>query len=525
MVEPKMEYIPGHLKKNLEKWKGKDWYHQRFDGSPYFIHFIGETQITRHVKRKQGGEFSVNYCFFENGKADWYILMDDIKRVANIIINLSKKNPNISKKFIKLWEKDRKLFYKTCLLVDKTDLSKLSNSELIKLHDNFAEITLDMNSSSSLIDGFALGTDELIAKQIQTAFESSSIKGKMRFTEVFSILTAPVHLSFIVDAEIELLRLALLIQKNDFASIFLNESIPAIREKISGTKIKTLLMQHQKKYFWTINNYVSDVVLSEEYFIEELKKILSLNIDLQEEIKKIISTPKVSKIKKKKLLKQLKLSKDLRTLLTISEDFTYWQDERKKSTFWVTHYFSLILSEIAKRTGINLENLKYLSCRELSKIFISPIDESELIARKKGVVYYWDKNGVDALHSKDAEMVKEAILVKTDFSDVNDFRGLTASLGKVVGPVKVIKSATEINRVNQGDVLVAVMTRPDYVPAMKKASAIVTDEGGITCHAAIVSREIGIPCIIGTKIATKVLKDGMMVEVNANHGWVKIIRK
>ena len=59
---------------------------------------------------------------------------------------------------------------------------------------------------------------------------------------------------------------------------------------------------------------------------------------------------------------------------------------------------------------------------------------------------------------------------------------------------------------------------------MKKASAIVTDEGGVTCHAAIVSRELKIPCIIGTKIATKVLKDGQLVEVNANHGWVKIIK-
>jgi pyruvate,water dikinase len=67
------------------------------------------------------------------------------------------------------------------------------------------------------------------------------------------------------------------------------------------------------------------------------------------------------------------------------------------------------------------------------------------------------------------------------------------------------------------------MTRPDYVPAMKKAAAIVTNEGGITCHAAIVSRELGIPCIIGTKIATEVFKDGDVVEVNANHGWVRRI--
>jgi len=68
------------------------------------------------------------------------------------------------------------------------------------------------------------------------------------------------------------------------------------------------------------------------------------------------------------------------------------------------------------------------------------------------------------------------------------------------------------------------MTRPEFLPAMKKSVAVVTDEGGLTCHAAIVSRELGIPCIIGTKIATKVLKTGDLVEVNANHGVVRVMK-
>ena len=69
------------------------------------------------------------------------------------------------------------------------------------------------------------------------------------------------------------------------------------------------------------------------------------------------------------------------------------------------------------------------------------------------------------------------------------------------------------------------MTRPEFVPAMRKAAAIVTDEGGVTCHAAIISRELGKPCIIGTKVATKALKDGQYVDVNANHGIVKVVDK
>lgn len=99
-------------------------------------------------------------------------------------------------------------------------------------------------------------------------------------------------------------------------------------------------------------------------------------------------------------------------------------------------------------------------------------------------------------------------------------RGLSASPGLGSGTVKKIKDVTEIARIEAGDVLVTVMTNPDMVPAMRKASAVVTDEGGRTCHAAIVSRELGIPCIVGAKVATEVLAEGSKVTVDATCGVV-----
>ena len=99
-------------------------------------------------------------------------------------------------------------------------------------------------------------------------------------------------------------------------------------------------------------------------------------------------------------------------------------------------------------------------------------------------------------------------------------KGLGASPGIATGKVKVIFSEKEISKVEEGDILVTTMTTPDMVPAMKRAAAIVTDEGGMTCHAAIVSRELGVPAIVGTKTATKVLKDGMVVTVDGEKGIV-----
>ncbi|MBL7100664.1 MAG: phosphoenolpyruvate synthase [Nanoarchaeota archaeon] len=98
--------------------------------------------------------------------------------------------------------------------------------------------------------------------------------------------------------------------------------------------------------------------------------------------------------------------------------------------------------------------------------------------------------------------------------------GLRASPGVGSGTVKIVHGVEDLGKVLEGDVLVARMTNPDYVASMQRASAIVTDQGGSTCHAAIVSREMGIPCIVGTENATQELKEGEIITVDANSGKV-----
>ena len=99
-------------------------------------------------------------------------------------------------------------------------------------------------------------------------------------------------------------------------------------------------------------------------------------------------------------------------------------------------------------------------------------------------------------------------------------KGLGASPGLVSGAVKIVKDTDELDKVGNGDILVTVMTTPDMVPAMKRANGIITDEGGVTCHAAIVSRELGISCVVGTGDATKILEENEMVTIDGNKGIV-----
>ena len=99
-------------------------------------------------------------------------------------------------------------------------------------------------------------------------------------------------------------------------------------------------------------------------------------------------------------------------------------------------------------------------------------------------------------------------------------RGLGAAPGSASGPVRIITSLADAGRLLDGDVLVTHMTSPDWVPLMRRAAGIVTDSGGMTCHAAIVSRELGVPCVVGTADATRKLRDGELVTVDATHGLV-----
>jgi pyruvate,water dikinase len=171
--------------------------------------------------------------------------------------------------------------------------------------------------------------------------------------------------------------------------------------------------------------------------------------------------------------------------------------------------------ELQKITDKEIVALGILSDR-LQKHYYFPQDTEW--AKEKGKLYIVQTRPVTTI----AETAKSIKAEKGEIATAQTpyLTGSPASPGIGSGPVRILKSPKEIGKVEKGDVLVAPMTSPDYVPAMKKAAAIVTDQGGQTSHAAIVSRELGIPCVVGTKDGTAKLKEGSIVTVNGETGQV-----
>ena len=179
---------------------------------------------------------------------------------------------------------------------------------------------------------------------------------------------------------------------------------------------------------------------------------------------------------------------------------------------------------IRKSLAIIYPKLGELSSVLTTKEILSGILPSieELIKRDKG--YFFGNNllFVDKNRSDIEKIFKIKFKIKKFDSAI--LQGSIAQKGIARGFVRRVMGHKQIGELKKGEILVSSMTIPDFLPAMKKAAAIVTNEGGILCHAAILARELQKPCIIGTKFATHILRDGDYVEVDANNGIVKFIK-
>ena len=194
------------------------------------------------------------------------------------------------------------------------------------------------------------------------------------------------------------------------------------------------------------------------------------------------------------------------------------REMRKKYTKLHNHYYDLLYRRISELWDVTFDEIRYAIAADLED---GPSSLPKKInERKKTWIYYAIGSQFQYLTGCDAEKIYSEL--RKNFDKKHDIiRGTTASGGMVRGNVKVIMGEQDFNKFERGCILVAPNTRPEYLTIMKKAVAIVTDEGGISCHAAIVSRELKIPCIIGTQIATSALKDGDMLEVDADNGIVR----
>lgn len=207
-------------------------------------------------------------------------------------------------------------------------------------------------------------------------------------------------------------------------------------------------------------------------------------------------------------------------IIKIAKAIVFIRTFRTDTYSLVGYRFRKFFTFLSEQFNLTYKDFSYLKASETEEAIrtwgVSSKLKKEIEMKKKAFVYYSIKD-------------KEKIIYKTKIKErkfiAKEIRGKIAYPGQLKGRVRIVLKKNDFAKIKNKDILVTSMTSPDFMVILKKVAAIITNEGGITCHAAIVSRELGIPCIIGTKIATKILKDGDLVELNANNGVVKILKK
>jgi phosphohistidine swiveling domain-containing protein len=226
----------------------------------------------------------------------------------------------------------------------------------------------------------------------------------------------------------------------------------------------------------------------------------------------------------KKVLKKFSNNTSLHSLLkffVLYANYKEWKNFYREQFSFKARFMFI---EIAKRLSLAIEEVGFMTFDEISLYIKSrkTFNREELQKRINDSAFVFLKNELCIVTAKDSLNIIDTHLL-SDMSQ--EIKGTVAFRGLIKGEAKIVISSNDFHKINKGDILVTSTTRPDYIKIMEKAGAFVTNEGGMLSHAAILAREMKKPCVIGTKIATKVLKDGDLVEVDANTGTVTILKK
>jgi phosphoenolpyruvate synthase/pyruvate phosphate dikinase len=316
--------------------------------------------------------------------------------------------------------------------------------------------------------------------------------------KVLEIMLAPEKLSFHQLSELELLR------AEDFK-------------------------KYARRWYWVENSYYKSKVLTADYFQAQVK--LFSRKAAKAKIEKILNYVKEVKHKKELVKKKYHLPDEIMRQAKAMVFSIWWQDHRKRIILWSNSITDEINKKLSRQLNVSEDELMHYTAEEWVKLGEKNIIVAKKIIkeRKKYVVFEFLEDSFKLYYGKKARKIINKWLSKEKRRGNGEWlQGIVVSAGKnkkIRCRVRVLYSSRLTEKMKPDEILVAPMTSPDFIVAMRKAKAIITDVGGLMSHAAVVSRELHIPCIVNTKIATKVLKDGMTVEVDTVRGLVKILKK
>lgn len=488
---------------NLSEWEFE--YQQRDKQTILLSDFFGRSAFEKREKEINLPIIPPDYLFTSSNKG--YAKINQMKNIIESLrkaIGDEKYVDYLFKATLKRMGELEKFSDKVISILKKK--SELSRKEILDLWEEFDEIVL-IAFSWFYIPWYVTEYNLLTDRIKQKLEKNEKIKQITNINNSVAILSFPIKKAMFQEEQKDFFELCKLVKdKNDFKDLaekYLKEH--AWMKTFMTLPIDPLSIQELMD---RVNEEVKGDFIS-QHEIQEKQKIKNNEIT-----KKLLK-----EINDSELISFIEQARELGWLLTFSVELAM------RSLGNLIPFYKIL----AKELGVDYLQWNNLKSSEIIEILKGKlkISNKELEERSNGFVFLME-NGKEGLivgeKGKElAEYLDENIGAVDE--NIKEIRGQGACSGVVRGKVRITLTPKESYKLEKGEILVCSMTSPDYIPAMKRAAAFITDEGGLLCHAAIISREMNKPCIIKTKIATRVLKTGDLIEVDAGKGIVKVLKK
>jgi len=487
------------MKIDYKKITGTHWYRQEITSVNYFA--LGPSWGCLQLLK---GGWQVYWYLKENNTRN-YLSEEYFLQLAKSRFQKYKKDRQSLMTVYQKWLNWNKNFERLINQARSLDLYKLTDQQLLKWNYRLGLKARQFWHQGFFIDIFDTNTEEFIKQELVNA------NLKIKSEEINILLKSP-SLFAGQQYHLDLLKLSSLLKRRSDD----NKLSPIIKKQLQ------LIV---KKHYFIYNSFAQASHLTDKIILRDVNHLTNPTVLLKQELRRLENYQAESARQKEAIFKYYHFSKWLRDVFYFFAILGLWRDQRKVILQKTIAALDKLGREIAFRSKMPWSTVSLCVPYFIKKIPV-PLKTVNYF-KNLAINHYlnsWDRklNKVVLLPKKTCDKLMKYFEIND--SRIKELKGQVACQGKVKGTIRVIMGEKDFAKFKHDDVLVTVCTRPEFLPLMKKAKAIITDEGGITSHAAIISRELNKPCVIGTRVATRVFKDGEMVEVDAEVGIVRRLR-
>ena len=448
------------------------------------------------MHKKYRLKVSKTLVFFDGQKTEYYVDLNQHQKYVAGLYKLLQKTKFL-KTFHQFAETRLVKIFKGVKNSLKIDLSSLSNKELLSLYQN----TILPSQELFYVEMWTVfNIGEPTANTVKEGLKNLQIPPEKKAAYLLSF-SSPLTPNDVLQERLDILKLA--IQKR----------------QLSPASFSKKLSAHTKKYCHIPVYDIDHEPYNKQHFLRELYALKNPRRELAE-LKK---TFRDRQQEYKEALKTLKPAKELKYLLAFLKNNVYLRDYRDKIRQQLNMELKKAYLEIGLRLHLSLyqttllTNAEIISHLRAGKIF----NQNKIREREKSFLLIQNNAQAKIWSGKAAKNKAKKELKTAQVNQDQTIKGTTGSNGYAVGKARIIHTNKDLHKIRPGDIMVTTMTRQDFVTAIRLVKALVTDEGSVTAHAAIIARELRIPCVVAAKNATQIFKDGDRVEVDANKGTVK----